>query len=218
MTSPSLPRHPQNLWTGCFLLPIVLGYHPDRISKADLPRTFAELGDPRFKGRVVLRDPAPSGTMRTFIGSMLARSIAETGSEAAGWELLRRIHANVFHYEASPEILFESLERGPAAITVWILTDLVFQHLQHGYHFLAAGLDEPVPVLVDGIALVKGPSGSTPEARQFYARIPVREDFDRKKLIEGIRAVPFVPMKIDPALLLERTPGWMQQYEEQIRR
>jgi iron(III) transport system substrate-binding protein len=232
--TPSLPRDPDDLWTGCFLLPIGLGYHPDRISKAELPRRFADLGEPRFRNRIVLRDPAPSGTMRTFIACMLARSIAETGSEAAGWDLLRRISANVLNYEASPEILFEALERGPAAITVWIITDLVFQRREQGYHFLAAGLDEPVPVLVDGIALVKGPSGSTPEARAFYefvntlealedlarkhCRIPVREDFDRSRLVEEIRAIPVEPMKVDRKLLLERTPGWIREYEEKIRR
>jgi iron(III) transport system substrate-binding protein len=232
----SLPRHPAWLWTGCFLLPIVIGYHPDRISKAELPKRFADLGDPRFKGRIVLRDPAPSGTMRTFIAGLLARSVAETGSDEAGFALLATIHRNVHHYEGSPEILFESLEHGPAALTVWLLTDLVFQRRAFGdrYHFLPAGLDEPVPVTLDCIALVRGPAGATPEARAFYefvntleameifarthARIPVRADFDRAKLIEEIRAVPVTPLEVDRGLVLEKTPEWMRRFEEQVKR
>jgi hypothetical protein len=140
--------------------------------------------------------------MRTFIGGMLARSVAETGSDDAGFDLLAKIHRNVNHYEGSPEILFESLEHGPAAVTVWLLTDLVFQRRAFGYHFLPAGLDEPVPVTLDCIALVRGAPGATPEARAFYgssstqldameifarthARIPVRRRLRPAKLIEG---------------------------------
>jgi iron(III) transport system substrate-binding protein len=232
--TPTLPRHPENLWTSCFYLPIVIGYHPDRIAAADLPKRFADLGDARFKGRIVLRDPAPSGTMRTFIAGILSRSIVETGGEEAGFDLLGRIHANVHHYDPSPEMLFETLEHGPPSLSVWLLTDFVFQRREKGYHFLAAGLDEPVPVVLDCIALVKGPSGATPEARAFYefvntlesmeifarehARIPVRADFDQSKLLDDIRAVPVKPMEVDRALVKQKTPVWMRRFEEEVKR
>jgi iron(III) transport system substrate-binding protein len=231
--TPGLPRHPDDLWTGCFILPIVVGYHPGRMTPAELPKRFADLADPRFRKKIVLREPAASGTLRTFIGAMLSRSIKETGNEAAGFDFLKRLDANVHHYEGTPELLWEALERGPASITIWNLTDFVFQKGEKGYHFLPAGLDEPVPVIIDAIALVKGPSGETPEARAYYEfvnsldamailarthkRIPVREDFDRSKLVEEIRAVPFEPMQMDPALLNERTPGWMRRFEEEVR-
>ena len=131
-------------------------------------------------------------------------------------------------------MLFETLEHGPPSLTVWILTDLVFQRREKGYHFLAAGLDEPVPVVLDCIALVKGPAGATPEARAFYefvntlesmeifadehARIPVRADFDRSKLSRrdprGVRQAH----GSEPGARHERTPGWMRRFEEEVTR
>jgi iron(III) transport system substrate-binding protein len=226
-------RHPDNLWTGCFLLPIVLGYQPSRLPASELPKKFADLADPKFKGKIVMRDPAASGTLRTFLGAMIARSIAETGSDARGFAFLKAFDANVHHYEGSPELLFEALEHGPASLTVWNLTDFVFQKQEKGYTFLPAGLDEPVPVVIDAISLVKGPGGETPEARAFYefvntldalailakthARIPVRPDFPREKLLPEIRAVHAEPMVLDRAALAARIPDWMRRYEQEIR-
>lgn len=226
-------RHPDYLWTACFLLPIVLGYQPAHLPAADLPKRFADLADPRFKGKIVMRDPAASGTLRTFIGAMLARSIEETGSDERGFAFLKALDANVHHYEGNPELLFEALEHGPPSLTVWNLTDFVFQKHQRGYTFLAAGLDEPVPVVIDAIALVKGPGGESPEARAFYeyvntldalailakthARIPVRPDFPPEKLLDEIRAVKVVPMALDRTALAARIPEWMRRYERDIR-
>jgi iron(III) transport system substrate-binding protein len=227
-----LMRHPDHLWTGCFLLPIVLGYHPARLPAADLPKRFADLAHPRFKGKIVMRDPAASGTLRTFIGAMLARSVEETGTDERGFEFLDALDANVHHYEGSPELLFEALEHGPPSLTVWNLTDFVFQKREKGYTFLPAGLDEPVPVVIDAIALVKGP-GETPEARAYYefvntldalailakthARIPVRPDFPPEKLLDEIRAVKVAPMALDRTALAARIPEWMRRYEKDIR-
>lgn len=229
---PETMRHPENLWTGCFVIPILLGYHPDRIAAADLPRRFADLADPKYEKKIVLREPAASGTLRTFIGAMLSKSIKETGSDAAGFEYFKKLDKNVHHYEGTPELLFESLERGPASLSVWGLTDWIFQRTEKGYHFLPAGLHEPVPVIIDGIALVKGP-GETAEARAYYEfvnsldslailakthkRIPVRTDFDRANLVEEIRAIDFEPMKVDRALVNAKTAEWMRRFEADVR-
>ncbi len=228
--TPDLPHQAENLWTGCFQLPAVLGYHPDRVRAADLPKTIADLADPRFKNQIILREPSQSGVLRTFFASLIARSIKETGSEEAGFQLISGIHRNVRKYIASPELMFEELEHGPPSITVWNLTDLVFQRQQEGYHFAAAPFAEPVPVIVDGIALVKGP-GDTPDARAFYefvnspealaylahdhARMPLRAGFDRAQLLPEIRAVPVTPMPVDRDLIATHMKDWMARLERE---
>jgi iron(III) transport system substrate-binding protein len=219
-------------WTACFMLPMVLGYHPGRVSAADLPKTFAELADPRWKGRLLLREPAASGTMRAFIGSLIAREIAAGRDADAGFALLRGIVANARPYEGKPELLFEALEKGPGDLTVWNLTDLVFQRSVRGYGFLPAPLAEPVPAVYDGVALTpKGVAG--PDAAAFYefvntpeslarlaeghARIPVRPTFDRARLRPEIRDFSFTPLAVDAALLRKETAGWMRRFEEESR-
>ena len=219
-------------WSACFVLPMVLGYQPSRIKPEELPKTFAEIAAPKFKDRLLLREPAASGTMRTFIGALVAREAAGGRGEDAGFALLKGMVANARPYEGKPELLFESLEKGPGDFTIWNLTDLVFQRMKRGYTFLPAPLDEPVPVTYDGIALsTKGASSA--DARAFYefvntpeslarlaeghARIPVRPGFDRAKLRPEIREFRFTPLVTDPALLREKTAAWMRRFEEETR-
>jgi iron(III) transport system substrate-binding protein len=177
----------------------------------------------------VLRNPVEAGTLRTFIGAMVQRAIASGGSEDDGFKLLEGIARNVESYPASPDLMFEALEKGPrASVTIWGLTDLVFQRQQKGYTFRAAGLDEPVPVLIDAIALVRG-AGDDADARAFYefvntpeataslarkhCRIPARPDFDRALLNEEIRSVPWIPMALDFAQLAQKIPAWLTRFE-----
>lgn len=224
-----LPSHRDGYWTACFHLPVVLGYNPALVKREDLPRRWDGLGDERWRGRIVLREPREAGTLRTLVGALVLRARAAGGSDDAGFALLDRIDANVRTYEGSPELMFEKLESGPAALTVWNLTDLVFQNQQRGYHFLPAGLDEPVPVILDGIALVKG-AAARPEAKAFYeyvntldahrilaqrhGRIPARPDFDRSLLNEAVRAVPYAPQDLDLAALADNLPAWMARFDE----
>jgi iron(III) transport system substrate-binding protein len=202
-------RDPGGRWTACFDLPVALGWNPAQIAEAELPRTLDELAHPRYRGRLILRSPSGSGTMAVILAWIVARG-RQLGHGDGGFDLLRRIDANVANYEASPDLLFERLEQGPAALTIWNLTDLVFQREEKGYSFKPAGFAEPVPVFQDGIALVRGP-GAGAAAQAFFefvngieplsdlarrhARIPARPDFPRERLSAGVRAVPYEPFQ-----------------------
>ena len=227
-SSPSHPGGADGLWWGVYELPMVLGYNPKLIDRAKLPKTWAELASDASKGSLILRDPAASGSMRTWLGSL----VLGAPSEASGFELLARLDSNVRSYEGSPELLFERLESGPAAITVWNLTDLVFQRKTKGYSFLPAGLNEPVPVILDGIALVAG-SESRKDAMAFvehvtsipalakaakaHARIPVRADFPRELLDPDVAAIAFDRAVVDRSILASKLKPWMRRFEEEIR-
>ncbi|HYC78340.1 MAG TPA: substrate-binding domain-containing protein [Planctomycetota bacterium] len=227
----SPPHDAEWRWSGCFWLPMVLGFHPDRISREELPTTLVELGDPRFKDRIVLREPSASGGLRTVFAAV----VAAAPSEDEGFNRLAALDRNVRAYEGSPELLFEALEKGPAALTVWNLTDLIFQRKgkgqEKGYRFLPAPFAEPTPTVVDGIAVT--PRGAAnADARAFYEhvntlealaalaerhqRIPVRPSFDRAKLDPDVRDFPWTPLAVDATVLAEKTPGWMRRFEEEI--
>ncbi len=227
-----LPKDPGDLWTGCFQLPIVLAYNPDKVKPEELPRTIADLGDPRFKDRLILREPSQSGVLRAFFAAIIATSARSPGGEDEGFARVRAIHRNVRKFVGSPELMFEELEGGAPSITVWNLTDIVFQKQQKGYHFVAAPFSDPTPVIVDGIALIKG-KGETAEAKAFYefvntpealaylakdhARIPLRPGFDRALLLPEIRQLPVTPLVIDRAFIAEHMKDWMARIEKESR-
>src|SRR5688572_25051620 len=55
-----------------FVLPIGLVYNARLLTEAQAPRDWDDLvTDSRFAGRVILRDPGPSGTMKTAFGGII---------------------------------------------------------------------------------------------------------------------------------------------------
>ncbi|MGH9364026.1 MAG: extracellular solute-binding protein, partial [Thermoanaerobaculia bacterium] len=71
-------REPRNLYFGLYRTPAVLVYNAEAIPAAEAPRDWDDLLDPRWKGRIIIRYPLASGTMRAFFGMILARSVEQT--------------------------------------------------------------------------------------------------------------------------------------------
>ena len=59
-----------------FMTPEVIAYNSNAVSAADAPKDWADVVDPKWKGKVLIRNPVESGTMRAIFGAMrLAFSI-----------------------------------------------------------------------------------------------------------------------------------------------
>jgi iron(III) transport system substrate-binding protein len=73
--SPVLANHPERWrrhdgrWFAFAGRPRVIAYRPDRIAPEDLPRTWLDLGDPRWRGEVAMADPR-FGTTRGHLGAL----------------------------------------------------------------------------------------------------------------------------------------------------
>ena len=59
-----------NYWTPFTELPIVFVYNKKLVSYADIPRTWSDLFDEKWKGRIAFADPNNSGTSYTIISTM----------------------------------------------------------------------------------------------------------------------------------------------------
>jgi len=72
-------------WYGTYLTPEVIGYNRDAIKPEDAPKDWDDLIDPKWRNKILIRDPIASGTMRAIFGAIMARSIAQTGKPDAGY-------------------------------------------------------------------------------------------------------------------------------------
>lgn len=88
---PAHLRGPDNLWSGCNVHVMLIMANATRVSGQVLPRTWTDLFEPRWKGRVAMTDPGNSSfTYITVYGLMkrfgadglraLARNIVITGT------------------------------------------------------------------------------------------------------------------------------------------
>lgn len=226
-------RGPGDLYFGVYLTPAVIAYNSDAVSKDEAPRDWDDVLEPRWKRKVLIRDPLASGTMRTIFGMIMYRSLEATGDTAAGWDWLRRLDAQTKEYVLNPAILYQKLARQEGLITLWNLPDVLRvkeQDFPLEYVLPASG----TPVLVDGIAVIKGTrqpelarafvdyvgsvEGQLVAARLAFRNL-TRTDIPGDSLPEWLIQVnsELEPMDLDWVLLEARGREWMKYWDAHIR-
>ncbi|RMH19985.1 MAG: extracellular solute-binding protein [Acidobacteria bacterium] len=230
---PPSHRDPEGRYFGLYRTPPILVFNQAAVTPEEAPRDWDDLLLPRWRGRVLIRDPLASGTMRTIFGFILARSVAETGSTEQGFEWLRRLDAQTKEYVHNPALLHQKMVRQEGLVTMWELTDILFQRQRGnplGYHFPASG----TPVISDSVALVEGARHGA-EARAFIDwlgsretqiltaerafRLPARQDLPPEELPEWARQAlaEMVEAEVDWQLMEEKGAEWMNLWDRTIR-
>jgi iron(III) transport system substrate-binding protein len=225
-------RDAQDRWYGTYETPEVIVYHSEVVAAADAPKDWDDVLDPKWRDKVLIRNPTPSDSMRAIFGAMIWRFYQETGSPARGYDWLRRLDANVHEYTADGTLLMQKLARREGLITLWNLPDVQIFREQKGFPQLAYTFPKSgTPVILDGIAIVRGAPHeeearrfyefvTTPEslayAAQKYYRIPVRTDIDRAGLPQWMNE-SFPRMMLDWDLLRKQGGEWLRYWDTEIR-
>ncbi len=230
---PPQSRNQDNLYFGSYRTAPVLVYNSAAVKPEEAPRDWDDLLDPKWTGKILIRDPLASGTMRTVFGMVLARSVAETGSTYRGFAWLGRLDAQTKEYLQQPALMIEKLNRQEGLITIWELTDLLWQR-QRGsplaFRFPRSG----TPVIDDSIGLVKNaphpddakafidfvgsPEGQEIAARQAY-RLPARTDMPAEKLPDWAKEVlrGMRPADVNWGLIEQHGQEWMTLWDRTVR-
>ena len=66
---PVAGRDAQDRWYGTYLTPEVIAYNTEAVKREDAPKDWDEVLDPKWKGKILIRDPIASGTMRAIFGA-----------------------------------------------------------------------------------------------------------------------------------------------------
>lgn len=230
---PPESRDAEDLYFGLYLACPVLVYNSAAVPAEEAPKDWEDLLDPRWKGKVLIRDPLASGTMRTVFGMILARSVEQTGDAEAGFDWLRRLDAQTKEYTLNPALLFEKLTRQEGVVSIWELTDILLLGRRNSplaYRFAESG----TPVIDDSIGLVQGAPNEeaarafiewvgSVEALELVAekvfRLPARTDMDAEHLPAWAQKVleEMTPAPVDSSLLAENGAAWMQRWDRTVR-
>jgi ABC-type Fe3+ transport system, periplasmic component len=221
-------------WYGTYLTPEVIAYNTQVVKREDAPKDWDEILDPKWKGKVLIRDPIASGTMRAIFGAIVARSMTQTGSPEQGYEWLRKLDANTREYVLNPTILYQKLGRQEGLITLWDMPDIATLQQRFKIPVDYVIPTSGTPLLVDGIAIVKGTKHpkeakmyyefvTTPEAMKDAAvnhlRIPARTDIPQDSLPQWIRDATskIKPMPVDRKMMADHLDEWMKYWDANIR-
>jgi iron(III) transport system substrate-binding protein len=228
---PASSRDPNDRWYGTYETPQVIAYNSEAVTAADAPRDWDDVLDPKWRDKILIRNPNPSDTMRAIFGAMIWRFYKDTNSTDGGYDWLRKLDANVHEYTADGTLMMQKLARREGLITLWDMPDVRLYKEQKnfpvGYTVPASG----TPVIIDGIAIIRG-APNEEEAKRFYEfvttpdslayaahkyyRIPVRTDLDRSQLPAWMNE-PFTRLPLDWELLRKQGADWLRYWDTNIR-
>lgn len=85
-------RDAGNRWHGTTIDPMVIIYNPKLVAEADAPKGWADLLNPKFKGRIAHADPARSGS--SFM-ALIIQLLSMGGDNEVGWTYMKNFVANL---------------------------------------------------------------------------------------------------------------------------
>ena len=231
---PEDAHDPRDLWYGTYLTPEVIAYNSEAVSAAEAPKDWDDVLDPKWRGKVIIRDPVASGSMRAIFGGIIGRAVAQTGSPEAGYEWLRRLDANTKEYVLNPTLLYQKLGRQEGVITLWDMPDIALLKEQRGMPIEYVIPANGTPVIVDAIGIVSGTRNADAAQRYYefvtspamlivaadsFMRMPARTDLPADSLPSWIveAKAELKPMDVDQALLRERLDEWIRYWDDNIR-
>jgi iron(III) transport system substrate-binding protein len=213
--------------------PAVIAYNSRAVPRAEAPKDWDEVLEPRWKDKVIIRDPMASGTMRAIWGLIIARSLRETGDTARGMAWLRRLDGQTKTYTISPALLYEKLARQEGLVSLWDLQDILISEskgMPLGYVFPRSG----TVVIDDAIGLVRG--SRHPEAARAFIdyvggqeaqllaargvfRLPARTDLPADSVPRWVAEVEreMVVADMDWDLLSRYGQDWMSYWDQHVR-
>ena len=200
---PAARHDAQDFWYGQYLTPSVIVYNSEALTAQTAPQDWDELLKPEWKGKILIRNPLESGTMRTFFAAMILG--APSVDEGFAW--LQKLDANTKGYPPNPALLHRQMAKQEGVVTIWALRDVEIQKRTHGYPFGYVLPRSGSPVVLDAIALVKG-APHADAAKVFYEFATARE-----QMLWAAEQFDCMPARTDikPAELPARMPKQVKE-------
>jgi len=213
-------RGPDDLWLGTNAHVMVIMVNKRALKGDPAPRTWSDLTDPRWKGRLVIGDPEKTSSSFATLWGI---------NELVGKEALRGIARNSTAVSTASQV-YEGVAKGEFAV------GLTMEYAAQEY--VAGGQkdiqivypSEGTVIAPEGMALVKN-SKNPAEARKFYDflasrqaqellvqkffRRPMREDVDTTKVgLPNISSLKVQP--IDDAKSTAGQPAFIASWKEMV--
>jgi len=90
-------------WTGVRISNMIIAYNTDKVPAADAPKSFKDLLDPKWKGKIAMPSPLLSGTAFVTAGEL---------ANKYGWEYFEELKKNGLKVEEGNSAIQNKLVRG----------------------------------------------------------------------------------------------------------
>jgi iron(III) transport system substrate-binding protein len=224
---------PGDLYWPVYRTPAVLAWNSRAVRPEEAPRDWDDVLDPKWAGRILIRDPMASGTMRAIWGWMILRQERAGRGTEGGFDWLRRLDRSTRSYVMNPTLLMTKLSREEGVLTLWDLPDILIakdQGLPFGWAFPSSGtvvIHDPVAIVrgtkhrreaEELVELVGSVEGQLLTAREAH-RLPARTDLPAGEVPDWVARVDreMVAAPVDWKRLAKEGASWMGEWDSTVR-
>lgn len=148
---------------GIYSGPLGFGYNTELLAKKKLavPKTWADLLKPEYKGEIQSANPASSGTAYTMIATLV-----QLMGEEPAYEYLKKLHGNIGAYTRSGTGPIKAVARGEATISISFVHDGPGEKAQ-GFPLETVTPSDGTGAEIGSMSIIKG-SRNLDAAKKFY--------------------------------------------------
>lgn len=198
-------RDANGYWTGLALVPAGFLVNNDVLAEKNLeiPKTWEELADPKYKGEIIMASPAISGTQYAILNGTL-----QAYGEEKGWDVWSRINDNVDFYAQGGGEPGPKCAAGEFGVAVLAMTGSTFA-MENEYPVTAVYPEDMIPWTPAPIAIFKN-SANKEAAKVFVDYFLSKEgqealrEADARVMARGDVAVPEAIGNVDTGKLINQ--------------
>ncbi|MBA7477835.1 hypothetical protein ES707_13250 [subsurface metagenome] len=149
---------PDGYWWNNGNWAFVLVGNKDMLAEAgyDMPKSWDELLDPKWKDNIIMPSPATSGTAFMMVYSFLTLYGLNVGKgEEGGWEYLEALNKNIHHYTRGGNVPSDFVGRGEFMLGI-SSDEMVLPRIREGYPLVWAIPEEGTGYGSGGAFIFKG--------------------------------------------------------------
>ena len=148
---------------GIYSGPLGFGYNTELLAKKKLPvpKSWADLLKPEYKGDIQVANPASSGTAYTMIATLV-----QLMGEDKAFDYLKGLHKNIGQYSRTGTGPIKAVARGETAVSISFVHDAPGEKL-NGFPVESITPSEGTGAEIGSMSIIKG-SRNLEAAKKFY--------------------------------------------------
>jgi iron(III) transport system substrate-binding protein len=148
---------------GIYSGPLGFGYNTELVAKKKMavPKTWADLLKPEYKGEIQVANPASSGTAYTMVATLV-----QLMGEDKAFDYMKKLHRNISQYTRSGTGPIKAVARGETTVSISFVHDGPGEAMQ-GFPVATITPAEGTGAEIGSMSIIKG-ARNLPQARRFY--------------------------------------------------
>ncbi len=159
---PDAAKDPDGLFVGQRLNMMTHYLRSDKVDAADEPKTWDDLLDPKYKGKLVMTDPSFTSLQVSVVGTM---------TKARGWGFYEKLKANDVMIVQGNQQASDALKRGERLIAVGALDSYAANLKKAGHPIKTLYPSDGIFVIPSPTSVVKG--SPNPNAAKLFAQFMI---------------------------------------------